>query len=65
MTTGLQWCTTSGASGAANSGVEQGGSGFQDIGSDLLGGGAIDPGIQVKDMGPDTAYAEGVGSIPP
>ena len=51
--------------GATNSGVEQVGSGVHDIGSDLLGGIAIYPAIQVRDMGPDTAYAEGVGIIPP
>ena len=50
--------------GAANSGVEQGWGGFQEIRSDLLGGGAIDPAIRVRDTGPDTAYAEGGGVIP-
>ena len=51
--------------GAANLGVEQEGSGCQDIGTDLLSGGASGPAIRVRDMGPDTAYAEGVGRIPP
>ena len=43
--------------GAANLGVEQVGSGYQDTMIDLLGGGAIGPAIRVRDMGPDTAYA--------
>ena len=51
--------------GAANSVVEQGGSGCQYIGADILGGGAIGPDIKVRDMGPDTVYAESVGRIPP
>ena len=51
--------------GADNSGVEQGGRRFQDIGIDLLGSGAIGPAIRVRYMVPDTAYAEGVGRIPP
>ena len=51
--------------GAADLGVDQGGSGLTDIGTDLLGSGAISPAIQVRDMGPDTAYTEGVGRFPP
>ena len=50
--------------GAANSGAEQGGSGYLDIGTYLLICGGIGPDIRVRDMGPDIAYAEGVGQIP-
>ena len=50
---------------AANSDVDQGGRRFQDIGTDIFGSGAIGPAIRVRDMSPDTAYAEGVGRIPP
>ena len=49
----------------ANSFVEQGGRGCQYIGTDLFGGGTIVPAIQDRYMGPDTAYAEGVGRVPP
>ena len=51
--------------GADNSGVEQGGRRFQDIGIDLLGSGAISTAIQVRYMGPDTAYAESAGRFSP
>ena len=51
--------------GTDNLGVEQLGRGCPDIGTDLLGGGAIGPAIRVKEMGPDTAYSKGVGRIPP
>ena len=50
---------------AANSDADQGGRRFQDIGTDIFGSGAIGPAIRVRDMSPDTAYAEGVGRIPP
>ena len=36
-----------------------------DIGKYLLGGGAIGLAIKVRDMGPDAAYKDGVGRIPP
>ena len=49
----------------ADSGIEQGGSGCLAIEVDLLGGGEIGPAIQVRDMGPDTVYAEGPGRFPP
>ena len=45
--------------------TEQGGSGFPDIGADLLGGGTICNSIQGICMGTDTAYEEGTGPIPP
>ena len=48
----------------AESGTEQVESGCLDIGADLLGGSTIGPDIQVRDMGPDTAYAEVYGRIP-
>ena len=51
--------------GVADSGTEQGGRGFTDTGADILGGGTIGTAIQVIDMGPDPAYAEGDGRIPP
>ena len=50
---------------ASNLGVNQGGSGCPEIGTDILGGGAIGPAIRVRDMGPDTANSEGFGRIPP
>ena len=37
----------------------------KNIGADVLGGGTISPAIRVIDMGPDTAYVEGAGRIPP
>ena len=46
-------------------GTDQGGIGCPDIRSDLLGGGTIGPAIWVRDVGPDTGYAEGAGRIPP
>ena len=51
--------------GTSDSGTEKGGSRCPDIREDLLGGGKIGPTIWVRDMGPDTAYAEGDGRIPP
>ena len=51
--------------GTANSGTEQGGSGCPDIGEDILGSGTIGTDIQVRDMGPDPAYAEGARQILP
>ena len=47
--------------GTADSGVDKGGSECPKIGTDLLGSGAIGLAIRVRDMGPDTAYAEVVG----
>ena len=51
--------------GTAYSGVEQGGSGCPDIGEDILGSGTIGTDIQVRDIGTDAAYEEGVGQISP
>ena len=51
--------------GAADSGTEQGGSRCPYIRADLLGSGTIGPTIWVRDIVPDTAYAEGDGQIPP
>ena len=51
--------------GEADSGTDQEGSGCPDIGVDLIIGGTIGPDIQVRDMGPFTAYAEGAGRILP
>ena len=51
--------------GAADSYTDQGGSGCPDIGTYFLGSGSISPAIRVRDMGPDAAYEEGVGRIPP
>ena len=50
--------------GTADSDTDQGGIRFPEIRADLLGGGKIGPTICVRDMGPDTAYAEGDGRIP-
>ena len=51
--------------GAADSDIEQGGSGCLENGTDLLGGSAIGNDVGVRDMGPDSAHEEGVGRIPP
>ena len=51
--------------GTADSYIDQGGSGCPDIGTDLLDGVETGPDVQVRDMGPDAAYEEGVGQIPP
>ena len=51
--------------GASDSYIEQGGSGFPDIGKYLIGGGAIVHYVRVRDMGPGAANEEGVGRIPP
>ena len=51
--------------GAAESDIEQVGSGCPDIGINLLGSGAIGPDIRVRYMGPDSVFEEGVGKIPP
>ena len=50
--------------GADNLGVEQRGSRYPDIGTDIFGSGAISTAIWVRYMGPDTMYAEVVGRIP-
>ena len=51
--------------GSADSVNEQGGSGFLDIRSDLLGGGTIVPAVWFRYMGSDTAYADVAGQISP
>ena len=51
--------------GTSESGTEKGGSRCSDIRADLFGGGKIGPTIRARDMGPDTAYAESDGRIPP
>ena len=51
--------------GAADSDIEQGGRGCPDIGTYLIGGSTIGPAVWVRDMGPEPAYAEGAGQIPP
>ena len=51
--------------GAAELNIDQVGSGCSDIGKNLLGGGEMGPAIRVRDMGPDAAYEEGIGRIPP
>ena len=48
---------------ASNLGVNQGGSGCPEIGTDILGGGAIGPAIRVRDMGPDTAIQRVLGGF--
>ena len=66
--TGHKWYATSGAqgiSGRGYSGNEKGGSRCTEIGAYLLGCGKISPAIRVRDMGPEPAYAEGAGRIPP
>ena len=49
--------------GAADLGNEQGDRGCLDIRAYLLGSGTIGAAIQVRDLGPYPAYAEGVGNI--
>ena len=39
--------------------------GCPDTGTDLLGCGTIGTAVRVRDMGPDAAYEEGIGRIPP
>ena len=51
--------------GAADSDIDQGGGECPYIGTYLIGSGAIGSAIWVRDMGPDAAYEEGVGRIPP
>ena len=51
--------------GAADSYIDQGGSGCPDTGTDLFGRGAIGPAVRVRDMSTDSAYEEGIGRIPP
>ena len=51
--------------GEDDSYIEQIGSVCPDIGTYLLGGGAIDTAIWVRYMGTDTTYEEVVGRIPP
>ena len=51
--------------GAADSEIDQGGSGCPDIRTDLIGGDATGPDIQVIYMGPDAMSEEGVGRISP
>ena len=51
--------------GAAESDIEQVGSGYPNIGKYLLGGCAIGPSIGVRYTGLDTTHEEGIGSIPP
>ena len=51
--------------GAADLDIEHGGSGWLDIGTDLLGGSAIFHAVRVRDIGPDAVHEEGVGQIPP
>ena len=50
--------------GPADSDIEQGGSGFQDIGTYLFGGGAIGHAVRVRYMVPDATHEEGFGRIP-
>ena len=50
--------------GEADAGLEQGGGGCPDLGTDILGGGAVGPTLQVRDMANDAAHQEGVGWIP-
>ena len=51
--------------GASDLSTDQGRSGCPEIWEDLLGSGTISPAIWVRDMCPDTEYAEGDGQIPP
>ena len=51
--------------GAADSVTEQIERRCPEIGANILGGGTIGPDIWFRYIGPDTAYAEGAGRIPP
>ena len=51
--------------GVADLGTDQVGIGCPDIGGDIFGGFAIGPDIQVRDICPNTPYAEGDGIISP
>ena len=48
-----------------NLGIEQGGKVCPDIGRDVFGGGTMGPAVWVREMGPNTAYADGPGRISP
>ena len=51
--------------GTADSGVEQGGLGCLDLGSNLFCSGSVGHSLQVVDVGHDTAHWEILGRIPP
>ena len=50
--------------GESDAGLEQGGGECLDLGPDILGGGAVGPIVQVRDVVDDDANWEGVGRIP-
>ena len=51
--------------GAADSYIDQVGSGCPYIGTDLLGSGTIGTYVQIIDLGPDAVHEDVVGRIPP
>ena len=51
--------------GKADAGVEQGGGGCPDLGTDILGGDSVGNVVRVRDVGDDAAHQEGVGRITP
>ena len=46
-------------------GIEQVGVGCPDLGTDILGGGAVGPAIRIIEVGDEATYWECVGRIPP
>ena len=51
--------------GKADAGLDQGGVGCPDLGTDILGGSSSGPLVQVRYVGDDAAHWEGVERIPP
>ena len=51
--------------GEADAGLDQGGGGCPNLGSDILVNGAVDPDIHIQDVSDDTTHREVVGRIPP
>ena len=51
--------------GKADAGLEKGGGGCTDLGTNLIGGGTVGTAIWIRDLGDDATYQEGVGRITP
>ena len=51
--------------GESATGLDQGGGGCPNLGSDILVNGAVDPDIHIQDVSDDTTHREVVGRIPP
>ena len=51
--------------GKDEAGLVQGGGGFLELSTDILGGGSVGPLVWFIDVGDNAAHLEGVGQIPP